>query len=321
MRRALLVLMLAVAASPSSNAGRLGGTPVALVTAETENELVEVEVPNGRILGRLHLPGDPQNVVATNHLAVVVSTSAGAVTLVDPSPLRVVRVFRGFGAPHIPAVSPDGRFAYVTDDVRGQLDTIDLRRRRLTSRLFVGLGAHHLAISPAAKRIWVALGERARTIAVVDAEQPAKPRLVARIHPRGGAHDLAFGPQGHRVWVTYDDRSSIGVFDAATGRLVHTIPAGSPPQHVAFDPFSNATRAYVTSGDDGTLRIVSLRTGRTIRVVRTAPGSFNVTTGGSLVLTSSLTTGTLTELDDTGRRLMQRKVAPTARDVALVVLP
>lgn len=96
MRRALLVVTLAVAASPSSNAARLGGTPVALVTAETENELVEVEVPDGRILGRLHLPDDPQNVVATNHLAVVVSTSAGAVTLVDPSPLRVVRVFRGF---------------------------------------------------------------------------------------------------------------------------------------------------------------------------------------------------------------------------------
>jgi DNA-binding beta-propeller fold protein YncE len=260
-------------------------------------------------------------VVTTNGLAVVVSTRAGAVTLVDPTPLRLVRVFRGFGSPHIPAVSPDGRFAYVTDDARGQLVTIDLRGRRIASRVFVGLGAHHLAVSPDGRRMWVALGERARTISVVDLEQPARPRLVGHVHPLGAAHDLRFGPQGRRVWVTYDDRPSIGVFDAATGRRVRTIAAGSPPQHLAFDPFSNAVHVYVTSGDDGTLRIVSLRTGRTVRVVRTGSGSFNVTTGGGLVLTSSLTTGTVTELDDTGRLLLQRRVAPAARDVALVVLP
>jgi DNA-binding beta-propeller fold protein YncE len=319
-RRALLLF--AVVVAPGAHAAQQGGVPVALVTAETLNQVVEVELPSGRILGRLRVPADPQNVASTNDLAVVVSTQGRAVTLVDPRPLRIVRVFHGFGSPHIPAVSPDGRFAYVTDDTRGQLVTIDLRRRRIASRVFVGLGAHHLAISPDGRRMWVALGERARTISVVDLEHPARPRLVGHVDPLGAAHDLRFGPQGRRVWVTYGDRSSIGVFDAASGRRLRTMAAGSPPpQHLAFDPFSNAAHAYVTSGGDGTLRIVSLRTARTIRVVRTAPGSFNVTTGGGLVLTSSLTTGTLTELDDTGRVLLQRHVAPAARDVALVVLP
>lgn len=317
MRRALLLL--AVVVVPGAHAAEQGGVPVALVTAETQNQVVEVELPTGRILGRLHVPADPQNVVATSSLAVVVSTRAGAVTLVDPTPLRVVRVFRGFGAPHIPALSPYGRFAYVTDDARGQLVTIDLRRRRIVSRIFVGLGAHHLAISPDGSRGWVALGERARTISVVDLEHPARPRLVGYVDPLGAAHDLAFGPHGRRVWVTYDDSASVGVFDAETGRRVRRLAAGTPPQHLAFDPFSNAAHAYVTSGDDGTLRIVSLRTGRTIRVVRTAPGSFNVATGGGLVLTSSLTNGTVTELDDTGRLLLQRRVAPAARDVTLLV--
>jgi hypothetical protein len=101
---------------------------------------------------------------------------------------------------------------------------------------------------------------------------------------------------------------------------VRTIPAGSPPQHVAFDAFSNARDAYVTSGNDGTLRVVSLRTDRTVRVVRTAPGSFNVATGGGLVLTSSLTSGTLTELANGGRVLLRERVAPGARDAAVAIL-
>src|SRR4051794_36787983 len=82
--------------------------------------------------------------------------------------------------------------------------------------------------------------------------------------------------------------------------------AGPPPQHLAFGPRG---RAYVTSGSDGTLRIVSAATGRTLRIVRTAYGSFNLGLAGGLVTVASLYRGTLTELDDDGRVLLRRRVA------------
>jgi hypothetical protein len=37
------------------------------------------------------------------------------------------------------------------------------------------------------------------------------------------------------------------------------------------------------------------------------------------VLASSLTNGTLTELDENGRLLLRKRVAPAARDVALAL--
>jgi hypothetical protein len=321
------VVLLAILAVPAaSHAARLGGAPVALVTAETQNRLVAVELPTGRILRRLAMPADPENVEVDPGFglgpatAVVVSARAGAVTLVDGRRLRVVKVLRGFGSPHIPLIVPGHLIAYVTDDARGQLAVIDLVHRRVLRKVFVGYGAHHLAISRDWSRLWIALGERARRIAVLDATNPRAPRFIGHVDPGGEAHDLAFGPQGRRVWVTYDDRSSVAVFDAQSRRLVRTIPAGSPPQHVAFDAFSNARHAYVTSGDDGTLRVISLRSGRTVRMIRTAPGSFNVTTGGGLVLISSLTRGTLTELTGDGRVLLRKRIAPSARDAALAVL-
>jgi YVTN family beta-propeller protein len=317
-KRALLLL--AVFAVPASHAARLGGEPVALVTAETRNQLIAVHLPSGRILRRLAMPADPENVSANASYAVVVSARAGAVTIVGTRRLRVLKVLRGFGSPHIALMVPEHQIAYVTDDARGQLAVIDLARRRVTRKLFVGVGAHHMAISPDWSRLWVALGERARSITVLDTSSPRVPRVVGHVDPAGEAHDLGFSPKGTRVWVTYDDRSSVAVFDAQTRRRLRTVSVGSPPQHIAFDQFSNAHHAYVTSGDDGRLRIVSLRTERTVRTVSVSAGSFNVATGGSLVLTSSLTNGTLTELDENGRILLRKRIASATRDAALIVL-
>ena len=311
------LLLLAVLVVPASHASRLGGDPVALVTAETENKLIAVELDSGHVVRWLRMPADPENVAADASYAVVVSPRAGAVTLIGVRRLRRLRILRGFGSPHIPLILPDREIAYVTDDARGQLAVIDLVRRRVVRKVFVGYGAHHLSISPDGARAWVALGERARSIAVLDTSSPRAPRLVGHVDPGGAAHDISFSPEGRRAWVTYDDRSAIGIFDAATGRRVRVRPGGSPPQHVAF----GGPYAYLSSGNDGTVRILAIRTEQPVRTIRVVGGSFNVVTGGGLVLTSSLTTGTLTELDANGRVLLRKRVAPSARDAAFVVLP
>jgi DNA-binding beta-propeller fold protein YncE len=323
-----LLLLLALLAVPASHAARMGGQPVALVTAETQNALIAVELPSGRILKRLPMPADPQNVEAGARTAVVVSTRAGAVTLVDVFALRIRKVIRGFAAPHIAALSPDGRYAYVTDDARGQLVVIGLAHGRVLRRLFVGLGAHHMAISPDGNRLWVALGERARAITIVDTARPTRPRIVRRLVPDGPAHDLAFSPGGNRVWVTHDDRSTITLYDARSGRPVVTLLAGRPPQHVTFSEFALNTSnpqhfAYVTSGYDGALRIFYAESHRLLRTTSVPYGSFNASSRLGLLATASLMRGTLAELDASPpwRRLRTARVAPAARDVALAVLP
>jgi DNA-binding beta-propeller fold protein YncE len=265
----------------------------------------------------MRMPADPQNVetTRTNDAGAVVSTSAGAVTLLALPGLRVRRTLTGFRSPHIAAFAPNGRYLYVTDDARGRLVTIGLRRGRVVSDTFVGFGAHHMSFRPGHHELWIVLGERARSIALVDTTYPSRPRRTGFFSPGGLVHDLAFAPGGRRVWIGYDDRSSVGVFDVRTRRLLASLPAGPPPQHLAFGRY-----AYVTSGNEGRLRIFSLG-GRLLGVARTPVGSFNLGLGGSVVLTSSLSGGSLTELHARGRRIWTRRVAPTARDAAFAVLP
>jgi DNA-binding beta-propeller fold protein YncE len=315
-----LVLIAALAASMlgKADAAQAPTTarPVALVTAESENALIALALRDGRVLRRVSLPDDPENIdVGDGGTALVVSTRAGAVTLVDSRSLRVITVLRGFRSPHIAAKAPGGEWAYVTDDAAGELTVIDLAEARVVSRLVVGLGAHHLAVSPNGRRLWVALGERARTIVVVDIDRPDRPRVLRRFDPGSGVHDLAFSPDGKTVWTTSDTGRDVEVLSARTRRLRFSVPVGAPPQHVVF----NRRFAYVTSGYEGRIEKVEPWSGRVLRTATVPYGSFNLGTAGSLVVTSSLLRGTVTELNGRLRVLRTKTVAATARDVAVVL--
>ncbi len=332
LRAPLLLAVLAALAIPGSVAVArpAGGTPVALVTAETENELIAVSFPDGRVVRRVALPEDPQNVVANQKVIVVVSPRSGAVSLLGARSLRVTKVLRGFKSPHMAALAPPrclndrrpcrGEWAYVTDDGRGLLDVISLQQKRVVARLAVGLGAHHLSLSPNGRRLWIALGEQARTIVVVDVSRPEHPRVLSRFDPGFLAHDLAFSPNGRRVWVTSSQGNSLAVLDSRTGRRLLSVSAGPPPQHVAFGQ-GLPRFAYVTSGYGGLIEKVNPATGRVLRTARVPYGSFNLATIGDLVITPSLLRGTVTELDPRLHVSRSVKVAPAARGVATVVWP
>jgi YVTN family beta-propeller protein len=318
-RLALLALVVAVAAGLAGGAARGGGSPVALVTAETENAVLAVSLPSGALARRIPVPADPQNVVLdTARKAIVVSARGHAVTVLSARTLKVLKIMRAFVNPHLAALSPNGRWAFVTDDGSGRLVSVALDSGiRIVTSLYVGPEAHHLSVSPDGRRAWIALGESACTIVVVDVSKPARPRIVARFDPGFQAHDLAFSPSGRRVWVTASNSRFVTIFDAATRRTVARVPGGAPPQHVAF----GMRDAFVTSGYGRSLEIVDRSSGRVKKRIEMPYGSFNVATSGSLVVTSSLVNGTVTELNDRGRVLMVRRVARATRDAAIAVLP
>jgi DNA-binding beta-propeller fold protein YncE len=315
MKRIILVAALVLATSASARP--TGGTWVALVTAEQQNELVAVELSTGKVVRRVSLPSDPQNVAASWRMTAVVSTRAGAVTLIDQQG-RVRRTFRGLDDPHIVAVNRGKDLAYVTADGSGELIVIDLMARRIVGRTFVGTGAHHMALRPSGgHRLWIALGERASRIAIVDVSRPAEPRLLRHFSPGFLAHDLAFGPDGRKVWITSAVDELVHVVDSRTGRQAFAVRAGAAPQHVAFTHGSG----FVTSGYGSRILKVDPRNGRVIASARTPYGSFNLATLDRTVVTTSLLNGRVTEFDLRLRRLRTVRPASAARAVAITLWP
>lgn len=320
MRRLVLAAAVAVALTlPSPAAGESSGRPVALVTAETENEVLAVSLGphGGRVLRRVHLV-DPVMVAAPLHGPAVVVSPRGTVTLLAWHTLRPIKVFHAFRSPQVAAIAPGGRFAYVADGGSGDLVVIDLRRRRIVHRVFVGAAAHHLSFSPDGRWLWVALGEDATTVVRLDTSNLRRPRVVGRIHPPTSAHDVKFSPDGTMVWISSPTASQVSIYSAG-GKLLEGAIGGRGPQHLAF----SGNNALVSSGYSARLESLAWRSPyHRLRTAAVPYGSFNLATYNGFVVTSSLFTGQVSELRVRDlHRLWTKKVAPAARYVAISVWP
>jgi DNA-binding beta-propeller fold protein YncE len=90
------------------------------------------------------------------------------------------------------------------------------------------------------------------------------------------------------------------------------LAADGAPQHVTF----LGGRAFVTSGNDGTLRVYDEASARLLHTTVVPVGSYNVQFRDGRVLTPSLNAGTLCVLDAGGRILRRTRVAASCHDAA-----
>jgi WD40 repeat protein len=314
-RRAFLAAAAApLVLGPSALPAARGGTPLALVTADLEASVVAVDLSTGAVLRRLATPQGPRSIESIGWVgALVAHTAGGELTLIDPE-LRVRPVAGELAAPRYTAVSPDRRFAYVTDSERREVAVVEVRGRRVVGRVPLGGPARHLGIDHAGSRLWVALGNKAPALAVLSLADPRRPRVVGRVRPPFLAHDVGFTPGGRRVWVTSGDRGRLAIYDARTGEVVRTLRADAPPQHVTF----MGDRAFVTSGDDAVLRVHALD-GRLLRSQPVPAGSYNVQRGHRWILTPSLSQGTLCAFSPRGARLHESRIARSSHDACFIV--
>jgi len=310
-RREFLAAAGALALVPRAALGPEPAGAVALVTADLESRLVAVDLSSGRIRAHIGTLPFPRSVERVGDVAVVAHPELGAVSLVRG--FAVEHVLRGLAEPRYTAAHPDGRHAYVTDAKRGELVAIDVRGGRVLARVTVGRLARHVSIDPSGRTVWVALGTKAREVAVVDVSRPSRPRLARRFEPPFRAHDVGFAPDGRHVWVSSGDRFELAVYDLRTGRIASRPSGDWPPQHVTFA----GERAYVTSGWSGTLRVH--RVDGTPLVTNPVPvGSYNVQAGGGFVVTPSLGHGTLTVVDEQGRVLRRERIARSSHDACVL---
>jgi hypothetical protein len=311
-RRAFLAAAAAAAAAPRAFAGTLGFEDVALVTADLEARLVVVALASGGVQGYIHTLAKPRSIETVGLHAVVAHSDLGVLTLVHAPTLRISRVLRGFGEPRYTAAHPDGRHAYVTDARRGEIVAVDVEAGRVLGRAHVGALARHVSIDPAGRRLWIALGRKAKEIAIADVSARSRPRLLGVLRPPFLAHDVGWTPDGTHVWVSSGDRDELAIY-SATGRLIRRLRADAPPQHVTF----HAGRAYVASGDSGTVR-THLVGGHELRAAHVPTGSYNVQQAHGWVVTPGLGRGSVCILDVGGRVVRRLHVARSSHDACVV---
>jgi DNA-binding beta-propeller fold protein YncE len=292
--------LFSAAAVPFAARTRLPRGPLALVTCDEEARLALVDLRTFRVVGHIPTPPDPRAVETVGRVAVVCHTAAGVVSVVDRE--RVRHVVRGFVEPRYVAAHPDGVHAYVSDSGRSSVALLDTRHGVVRGRVRLSGWARHLTIAPDGSRLWVGLGSAAERVSVVR----TRPfRHLRDVTPGFLAHDVGYAPDG-RLWITSGASRVLAV-----GSGEH--PADLAPQHVTF----GNGRAFVTSGDSGTLH-VQAHDGRVLSRVQIPTGSYNVQFAHGRVVTPSLSRGTLTVLDATGRTLAVVHVSSSCHDACVL---
>ncbi len=309
--------LLAAAATPfalRTRLKRLGRSPLALVTCDTQSRIAVVDPLSGRTIASISVPVAPNSIeLVGGNASVVCHTNVGAVTVIDGTTLAVRHVLEGFGEPRYTAAHPDGRHALVTDSGSEEVVSIDLADGRVVGRAKLGEWPRHVTIDAAGSTLWVGLGNESEHIAIVDVSDPLRPRLERKLKPPFLVHDVGFLPGDRRLWVTAGNTGAMALYNRS-GDVQVTLPADLAPQHVTF---GNGL-AYVTSGYSGTFAVHRLTDGRRISTTRVPLGSFNVQAGFDLVLTPSLNSGTLCVLDRHGSLLRKANVAPSCHDACFV---
>ncbi len=296
-------IALAAAASLGSRAVLADAmdAPLALVTCDAESRLAVVNLGSFAVVRSIGTLPDPRSIELVGTRAVVCHTATGAVSIV--SARGVEHVLRNLAEPRYTVAHPDGRHAFITDSGRSSVVAVDVVRGSVLGRARLPGWARHLTIDVTGSRLFVGLGSDAEHVAVVDARQM---RHLSNLTPGFGVHDVGVAPDG-KLWITAGRDRLLAI-----GRTSHA--ADLAPQHATFGDGV----AYVTSGDSGTLQVLSL-TGRLLREIAVPVGSYNVQHGFGRVLTASLAHGVLTVLDRRGALLARVAVADSCHDACFLL--
>jgi DNA-binding beta-propeller fold protein YncE len=203
---------------------------------------------------------------------------------VDDSETKVITVFDGLSGRILSRI-PTAQFnpvsgmhaldALVFEPVTGMLIAVngesgllllvDINTSRVAGTISVG-GHPEFAVADGAGKLFINVNRaKSSEIAVVDigARKLAK---HMRLHGCDGATGLVYD-KAEGLVLTVCDNGFLKVLDVQSGRLVASIPVGRGADAVMFD--SKRRRAFVPSGDSGTLSVIAVRSATDIALVQT----------------------------------------------------
>jgi YVTN family beta-propeller protein len=167
-----------------------------LASCEFSGEMVVVDVPHERVVGRIRL--------------------------------------RDGAMPQDVKLSPDGRTFYVADMMSGGVWRIDARRMRKSGFVRTGKGAHGLYASRDSRRLYVSnRGEG--SISVIDFGTRRVDRKW-RLPGGGSPDMGGVSANGKVLWLAGRYDSEVYAIDTRSGRLIRRIPVGSGPHGLCVYP-------------------------------------------------------------------------------------
>ena len=270
----------------------------AYVAAGGGNEIVEVNVAAGTIVGTISTNADTTDSVALTpdgSTAYVAETGQYYIVANDIATKAQTKIAVG-AYPEDVAVSPTGKVVYATvtggDTGPGgsnAVAVIDPATNKVTADVKVGTAPRQVVFSPDGSTAWVTTETGIYEISTATSR-------VVRVIPdsaHNGPQGIAISPNGATLYVTNPDAGTLLAIDTASGTVTGSASAGAEPEAVAVSP--NGSTLYVADMNSDSVSVLSaasLKTTGTISVGR-LPMSVAVSPDGSQLWVGNGLTGTV----------------------------
>ena len=244
-------------------------------------------------------------------LLLVANKSDDTVDLIDLATAESVATLPTGHAPHEIAVSPDGRWAVVSNygdraEPGASLTILDLQSRTVARTIDLGehTRPHGLAfVGDAAVAVTT---EGSRHLLVVDLNG-----AIALAVETGTeiSHMVDVSPDGNRAFVANIGSGSVTVIDLAAGRKIADVATGDGAEGVAVTP--DGSEVWITNRAADTVTILDTRTLEQKAELDCAgfPIRIAFTPDGARALISAAKTGEVVAVDTASRReLLRRKL-------------
>ena len=273
------------------------------------------------VLGMGFLAATPTG--AQDGLLLVVNKSESTLSFVHaPSGTEVAQVGTGH-APHEVALSPDGRWAYVSDYGTGPepgrtVTIVDVAARSTVGT--IDLGAHtrpHGITVTADGSVWVTTEGSAHVLKL----DPERRAIVLEAETgQDVTHMVVVAPEHGRAYTANIGSGTVTVVDTETGEVLAHLETGAGAEGLALSPVGD--RVYVTNRSAGTLSEIDVATSTVTRSLEV--GSFpirvEVMPDGARALVSNAQANELAVVDLAGWAV-ERRIPVGAVPVGIQITP
>lgn len=172
-------------------------------------------------------------------------------------------------------LTPDGRFAYVTNGAENSVSVVDTTARQVVATIPVGAYPHGIRISPDGKQAYVA-NLKGGTVSVIDIEARKE---VTQIPAGKGPAQVGFTPDGRLAFVSLSEEGKVAVIDPKTRKVIRKVPVGTVPIQVYATP-DNRTLLVANQGTrkkpGKTVSVIDLETFNAMKTIETGAGAHGV---------------------------------------------
>ena len=200
------------------------------------------------------------------------------------------------------AITPNGKFAYVTNYQANTVSVIDTQTNTVVDTIADPSFREpiRVAITPDGRDAYVTNQLNPGTISVIDTATNTVVQVITDtsfIQP----WDIAFTPDGKFAYVVDLGNGTfhaVHVIDLATNTVVGSpIPVGTSPREIVFTP--DGDYAYVTNSGDGTVSVISTATNTVVNTIAVgaAPRGDAITPDGQFVYVTNSGDGTVSVIN------------------------